>query len=178
MRKIWILLPLLLTACNLPGISPDLVSALVTDTPDSGHTECAWVWDTQSLPDLSTEIQSALATAGLTGITVSAEAYGEDCITASGAVDHFATMETDFRITMQVASIDDHEALGTLLEQILTGLDAFPPGVAPGPNPGYIGITFQAGGDEERLWFTVADGASARALGVHGTALLEKLRNP
>lgn len=180
MRKLLLLLlTVFLTACNLPRLNPDLGSGSVTETPttEAGYTQCAWMWDTQSLPDLSVQVQSALQAARLTGVTGHAEAYGEDCITESGAVDHFAAMETDFHITAQVISLNDREALGTLLERILVVLDAFPPGTVPGPQPGYVGVLFQAGNDELRLWFPVADGKSARALGLHGTALLEKLQN-
>jgi len=115
--------------------------------------------------------------AGLTGISTIAEAYGENCLNSNGEVVRFATMETDFRVTAQVASVDDRESLGNLLEQILIVLDQFPPGVTPGPNKGYIGITFQTKDNELRLWFLVADGESARALGLHGAALLDKLQN-
>ncbi len=172
-----LLLTVLLTACNLPGSNRDLRSAPVTETPSAGYTECAWNWATQSLPDVSAAVQSAMEAAGLTGVTASAEAYGENCITGEGVVDHFATMETDFRISVEVPSLTDTAALGNLLEQILVVLDTFPPGVTPGPNSGYVGVTFQAGSDELRLWFTVVDGESARALGMHGAALLDKLQN-
>ena len=173
MRKIFLLLlTMLLAACNLPG-----PTAPVTETPGAGYTQCAWNWATQPLPELSAQVQSALEAAGLTGITASAEAYGENCITATGVVDHFAAMETDFRITVQVASLSDLEALGALLEQILVVLDTFPPGATPGPNAGYVGVAFQTGNEDLNLWFTAYDGESARALGLHGSALLEKIQN-
>jgi hypothetical protein len=180
MRKLLILLlTIFLAACNLTYITPDLGSAPVTATPgtQAGFTECAWTWDTQPLPDLSADLQSALETAGLTGVTASAEAYGENCITGTGIVDHFTAMETDFRITVQVASLNDRQALGTLLEKILGTLDGFPPESTPGPNAGYIGVTFVVGNEELWLWFPVADGESARALGLGGAALLDKLQN-
>jgi len=180
-RKVSILLLIVfLTACNLPRFDHDLISGSVTETPttEADYTECAWNWNTRSLPDLSVEVQSAMETAGLTGVTVIAEAFGEDCITAAGVVDHFAAMETDFRITAQVASLDDREVLGTLLERILVVLDAFPPEDTPGPQSGYIGVLFQAGSEELRLWFPFSEGKSALALGLHGAALLDKLQNP
>lgn len=180
MRKLLILLlTILLAACNLLRTTPDLGSAPVTETPsaEAGYTECAWNWAAQPLPDLSAEVHSALEAAGLTGVTASAEAYGENCITGTGVVDRFAAMETDFRLTVQVASLNDRAALGTLLEKILVTLDGFPSESTPGPNAGYIGVTFQAGDEELRLWFPVADGESARALGLRGAALLDKLQN-
>ncbi|MBE3065864.1 MAG: hypothetical protein IMZ73_00320 [Chloroflexi bacterium] len=63
------------------------------------------------------------------------------------------------------------------MEKILVTLDGFPSESRPGPNAGYIGVTFQAGDEELRLWFPVADGESARALGLRGAALLDKLQN-
>jgi hypothetical protein len=188
------LLPLLLffcltitLACNLPR--PDLTPATPTNTatpflptPTPTATEvpyeqCAWNWNTRPLPELSAQIQSAMNGAGLKNVIATAEAYGEDCITAEGVVDHFAAMETDFRITAQVPSLTDRESLGNLLEQILIVLDQFPASVTPGPNDGYVGVTFQTKDDELRLWFLVEEGESARALGLHGAALLDKLQN-
>jgi len=180
MRKIvLLLLAFLLTACNLPFSIPELESVPVTDTPgaEAGYTQCAWTWASQPLPDLTAKVQSALEAAGLKGVANSAEAYGENCITGTGKVDHFAAMETDFRFTVQVASLNDRTALGKMLEQILVILDGFPTGSTPGPNAGYIGVTFQSGIEELRLWFHIADGESARELGFHGTELLEKLQD-
>ena len=184
MRKLasFLSLLLLLTACNLPHASPDPVTdAPPTETPtptgEAGYTQCAWSWATQSLPDLTAEIQTAMEAAGLTGITARAEAYGENCITANGAVDHFATMETDFRIRVEVPDLNDTAVLGDLLERILIVLDAYPPGIAPGPNAGYVGITYVSGTTESNLWFTVYEGESARALGLHGADLYNELYN-
>jgi hypothetical protein len=76
-----------------------------------------------------------------------------------------------------VASLDDRQVLGTLSEKILVVLDGFPTESTPGPNAGYIGVTFQAGGEELWLWFPVTVGESARALGLGGAALLDELQN-
>ena len=179
MRKSWILfLTILLAACNLPHHLPGIATVTVTETSpaNGGSTQCAWTWATHSLPEVSAEVQSALETAGLTGITASAEAFGENCIKEAGKVDSFATMETDFRIRVQTPDLNDKAALGNTLEQILIVLDAFPPGVVPGPRAGYVGVTFQAGKDETHLWFLLADGKSARALDLHGAELLDKLQ--
>ena len=45
-----------------------------------------------------------------------------------------------------------------------------------GPQPGYIGVRFVHGIEEINLWFTVTDGESARALGLHGADLFTKLQ--
>jgi hypothetical protein len=178
MRKVFILLlVILLAACNLPAFTPMLRPTTVTDTPDTetGYTECYWNWASQPLPDLSAEVQSALEAVGLRGVTASAEAYGENCIIGTGEVDHFATMETDFRIRMEVHDLADIATLGDLLEQILVVLDAFPPEATPGPQPGYIGVRFVHETEDINLWFTVMYGDSARAQGLHGANLFTEL---
>ncbi len=184
MRKLTgcLLLLLLLAACNLPHPNPTPdPAAPPTETPtpqaELDYTQCGWVWATRSLPELSNEVQTAMENAGLTGITARAEAYGENCLAADGSVDHFATMETDFYIHVEVADLNDPAALGDLAERILIVLDAFPPGATPGPQPGYVGITYISDGTELNLWFTVTDGESARALGLHGADLFEELQN-
>lgn len=181
MRKFAALLLLcLLTACNLPrggmtlSTEPGADPEPATDIP---YTACGWVWATQSLPDLSAEVQSALEAAGLTGVTATAEAFGENCLNNAGEVDHFATMETDFRVRAEVPDLTDTAALGNLLERVLIVLDAFSPGATPGPQPGYIGVTFFHETEELNLWFTVTDGESARALGLHGAELFTELQN-
>jgi hypothetical protein len=179
MRTLTILfLALLLSGCNTSRPVPELEFAPVTGTPgtEAGYTQCTWIWATQPLPDLTAKVQSAVEVTGLKGVTISAEAYGENCITGTGEVDHFAAMETDFRFTVQVDSLNDRTLLGTLLEQIMVILDGFPTGSTPGSNAGYIGVTFQAGIEELHLWFNLADGKSVRVQGLHGAALLDKLQ--
>ena len=174
MRKIFLLLlTVVLAACNLPRFSSALAPA--TDTPE--YQPCYYNWDTQSLPDLSAQIQAAIQAAGLTNVTADAEAYGESCYDAQiNKPLSFSAMETDFRVTARVQTLTDKDQLGNLLEQILIVLDGFPTEMTPGPQPGYIGVTFQAGSEELQLWFTFTDGESARATGLHSRALLEDLQ--
>ena len=178
-------------ACNLPRPvpTPDLEPAPVTKTStplpptftptatEYPYEQCGWNWATQPLPDLSAQVQSAMEAAGLKNVIAIAEAYGEDCLDANGKPVRFAAMETDFRITVQISTLDDREALGSLLEKILIALDQFPPGATPGPQSGYVGVTFQTKDDELRLWFPIVDGESARANGLRGADLLDKLQN-
>ena len=178
MRKIIaIILPVfILTACNLPRSTPDLEAAPVTDTP--ADQPCYFNWATQPLPDLSTQIQAAMNTAGLTGVGVTAEAYGENCYDSqTNQPVSFGAIETDFHITAKVADLTDKDDLGHLLEKILVVLDSFPIGKIPGPEPGYIGVSFQAGSDELNLSFTATAGKSARDQGLHGAALFEELQS-
>jgi hypothetical protein len=176
----------MLVACNLPH-SPDLVTGTpATESPilapetatPTNIPNCYFNWTTQPLPELSTQIQAAMDASGLTGVTARAEAYGENCYDyQTDKPVYFSAMETDFRITVEVKNLSDKAHLGDLLERILVVLDGFPTEATPGPNPGYVGVTFHARDDDLRLWLTVADGESARARGLDGTALLEALQN-
>jgi hypothetical protein len=162
---------LLLAACTVPRSIPE------THTAPAISQNCAYAWATQPLPDLTAKVQSAIQAAGLKDIRASAEAYGENCLDPqTGKVLGFATMETDFRFTAQVADLTDLEELGTVLEKVLIVLEAFPLGKIPGPQAGYIAITFQSGKDQVAISFTAPAGESARMQGLHGAALFEKLQ--
>ncbi len=170
---------LLLAACHLPRRLPGS-SLPVNPSPiwtlTVSYEQCAWVWATRPLPELSAEVQAALQAAGLKNVTARAKAYGENCLSPENEVLRFAARETDFHISLQVETLTDAEHLGDLLEKILAVLDGFPAEATPGLNPGYIGVTFTTGSEKLNLWFTVTDGESARALGLHGAALLEELQ--
>ena len=180
-----ILLLILLAGCNLPrpGASratPATKTPVPSPTPTATmeYTQCYWNWATEALPEVTAQVQAAMEAALDVPVSATAEAYGEDCIdSATNEVAYFAAMETDFRVTVQVDTLANREVLGGLAEQILVVLDGFPTESTPGPQPGYVGITFVAGEEELRLWFTQADGESARALGLHGAALLDELEN-
>ena len=167
-------LVLIFAACRpLPApISPTPTETL---TDPAYPPQCAYVWARQELPELSAQVQQAFDEAGMTGVTARAGAYGENCVDEKGNVVYFATMETDFYVTVKVADLTDTENMGKLLEQILVLLDKFPPDQTPGPQPGYIGVTFQAGDDLLNLWFSVTAGEDARKQGLRGSALFDTL---
>jgi hypothetical protein len=167
-----IILPvLLLAACNFPLSTPEAVTAT------SNSQNCYFNWASQPLPDLSAKVQSAINAAGLADVSENAEAYGENCIDSqTNTPVSFGTLETDFHITVKVVNLTDKKNLGNLLEKILVVLDTFPAGKIPGPQPGSINVSFQAGSDELNLMFSVPAGKSARLEGLHGAELLEKLQ--
>lgn len=180
MRRIIIFLIIIcsLAACNFPNraIEP-------TQTPDAGMP-CAFNWASQALPELSERVQAAIQAAGLKGVNARMEAFGENCYDANtNKVVSFAVMETDFHVTATVRDLNNKDDLGNLLEKILVVLDDFPVGKIPGPQPGYINISFQSSSQptgqsaagELNIMFLVPAGKSARAQGFHGAALLEAL---
>jgi hypothetical protein len=188
MRKNFALLfTLLLVACNLhrpfstqagspadkfPSALP--LKSKTTETPT--NQPCFFNWATHLLPELTKQVQASLDSSGLSGVTVIAEAYGEDCIDpVTNQSVSFSAMETDFRITANVRNLKDSDNLGDLLEKILIVLDEYPAGSTPGQS-GYIGVTFESGKDKLNLWFLASDGKAAREKGLHDAELLEQLQ--
>ncbi len=171
------LFSLLLTACKCPCGLIHIGTVPVTETPTQ-QQPCYFNWATQPLPDLSTQVQTAMETAGLSDVTVRAEAFGENCYDAqTNEAVSFGALETDFHIVVKVAGLADRNGLGNMLEKILVVMDAFPEEATPGPQPGSIGVSFQAGSAELNLQFTAAEGKSTREAGLTGAALLDKLQS-
>ena len=185
-----VLFPVLLFclgACSAPGQdrtddpttayeeNPTVNAVLKPGEPYAG---CGWQWATQYLGPLSTQIQQALENAGITGASVRAEAFGENCLSSENEILYFAPMETDIELSVTVEDLTDTNALGYLLESILNVLDSFPPEETPGPLTGSIGIEFING--SEHLWIrlTVPESIAIRSLGLHGSDLLEAAKNP
>ncbi len=167
-----LLMTLLLAACILSR--PPVESPTPPPTETITYQSCYFNWATQPLPDVSRKIQAAMDRAGLTGVTATAEAFGEDCIDSrTNQAVGFGAMETDFRVAVEVFSLEDREELGRLLERILTVLDEF--STLAKPRAGYVGVRFTSGGQDLNLWFLVDDAKAARGQGIHGAELLEKL---
>ena len=173
--KVSILLLLLLTACNLPG--PEKAPSREKETPisDDSYSECGFVWARKPLEDLSQEFDQALKKVQPQAIGY-AEAYGENCINNQGELVRFLAMETDFHINIKVKDLSDKQANGKLIEQILGVVSKFPVAETPGPQPGYVGITFESGGEEIRLWFTQLQAQTAIESGLRGEKLFDALQ--
>ncbi len=160
------------TATQSPPIIPTIA---IEANPTIGA--CSFNWARKSLPELSEQVRLKLEQAGLPVISISAEAYGEDCLYSDGRLAYFAAMETDYRITLKVGDLNDTAALGALLTQTLMVIDQFPVKETPGPQPGYIGLTFQAGEQIENLWFNRSKSDDLRSQGLDDTNLYEALKS-
>ena len=84
-------------------------------------------------------------------------------------------METDFYITLNVENLEDKQALGELIEHVMGVMAEFPADETPGPQSGYIGITFQSPLDEIRLWVTITEIEAALENGLLGEDLYNAL---
>jgi len=163
---------LILAACTLPRSTPTIA------TEPGNSQNCYFNWATQPLPELSAKVMAAINAAGLKGVIAVAETYGENCIDPqTNKPVSFAVLETDFQVTVTVTDLSDTTDLGNSLEKILGVLDGLAPGDIPGPQPGYIFVSYRTGSDELNMSFTVTAGKSARTAGLHGTALLQELQN-
>ncbi|MCB9450899.1 MAG: hypothetical protein H6672_05635 [Anaerolineaceae bacterium] len=145
--------------------------------PTAQYMECGWQWATQPLPELTAQIAAALAEAGITDAAVRAKAFGENCVPQrENVAGYFATMETDFDITLTVTDTGDDAEIGSRLAGILDVLALFPPDETPGPNPGYITLIVSGPEDAQRIQrFLVTDAADARDQGLTGADLLAAL---
>jgi len=170
----------MLTSCSLRQAAEGAEAVPPTGTPLPGATAypgCYFNWATQPLPDLSRQVQEAVDKSSLTGVTASAEAYGENCYdNLTNKIVYFSTMETDFRFKAAVEDLDEAR-LGKSAERLLEVIEALPGSSIPGPRPGYVGIAFQAGEKTVNMWFLLEDGKSALAKGLRGAALFEALQN-
>lgn len=147
-------------------------------TPTPTPLPCAYAWTEQSLPDLTAEVQQALDAAGLNRVEALAVAYGENCVdTLNNQVVSFSVMETDFYFTAVVEDIGNREALGNLAYQLLSILEQFPPGKAPGPNPGLFTILFQDEKQNVQVRLKLVDAQAAKTRGLRGSALIDALQS-
>ena len=190
----WLFSCLLLTACGPAGqplslvytVTPDLNSTFA-ETPNPAIVQplaqsptvgpCGFNWARKNLPELSQQLLARMNEAALPVLSASAEAYGEDCLYSDGSLAYFAAMETDYHVTLAVGDLSDAATLGSLLEQTLAVIDQFPVGETPGPNPGYIGIVFQAGDMVETVQFPRTQADTLRAQGLSGAQFYEALKS-
>lgn len=172
------LLMLTLAGCAPPLNPPPDTPAPSNPQAPAPESPCGWVWASQPLPDLSLSIENALRANALPNASARAEAYGENCVDSQGNILRFAAMQTDFYIILPAADLSDRDELGALLDATLAVLDQFPASQTPGPQPGYVGITFQANGKELRLWIAPNRLAELRASGLSGAVLFEALNMP
>lgn len=145
-----------------------------TDTPQGG---CSYQTASNPLADLSSQLQDMYNQAGFSNLHVEADAYGENCILADGSQGGFTQTETDLKFVLDEDSLDDSTVLAVQAHEILRIIAGMPEDQLPGPNPGYIGITFQTSkGDTLQYWFPRQVGLNAFQQGLSGDDLLKALQ--
>ena len=159
--------------------TPALFNTEIAPTPDSPKiNQCAYTWTTQSLPDLTQEVQGEFNRAGFSQLEIIVEAYGESCInTLTNTATGFTVMETDFRITLEVESIQDEDSAGDTLYRIIETLLALPLETYPGIRLGYASVRFIAGTDEKSLRFSLERARKIVEQELRGKELLVELNS-
>ncbi len=148
----------------------------LTPVPSPAYSECAWQWATQDLPEITAQLAAAADRAGIAVSEARAYAFGENCLNPQGQVAYFATMETDFDLTLPVDDLSDREAVGDRAADVLALLlDQFPLDSTPGPQPGRIRLTFASASDQWVLTLRWEQAADAVAHDWRGSALLQAL---
>jgi hypothetical protein len=172
---LWILFAVL-AGMGLWAYSPPPITGI---TPTPQYQECIWNWATQELPELTASVAAALDAQGIGTTSVRVYAFGENCLDAQGNIAYFATMETDFAITLPVDDVNDREAVGNLAADLF-GVIArdYAVGTIPGPQPGRVELRFESG-PEAVFALTVQreEFESLIAQGIRGAALLDALEH-
>jgi hypothetical protein len=175
------LIIVLLSACNTHRGDPPITDAqpatkTIESAQDYESVNCAFMWAKNPLPELSENFDQTLKET-LPNAEGYAEAYGENCVTEAGEIARFLAMETDYHVTFIVDDLEDKQTLGKLVEAVMEVLAKFPTDDTPGPQPGYIGITFEAPNGSLRLWIMRTDVEAALDNGLYGEELFIALQN-
>lgn len=159
---------------NLPQLEA-LIGPIQQKTLEN-DPNCAYVWATQPLPELTAELQKKLIKLDVRASEVNAAAFGENCVLADGTVDRFITRQTDLYFMVPVADFEDQDLLGSITEEIILFVRDIPQNTLPGPQEGYIQVNFiSADGRMQSLWFQGSDGLAYLDKGLKGADLYKKL---
>jgi hypothetical protein len=160
-------------------LTPETTPA-TPDTPSpitaAPSQPCAYTWAYENLPDVTAELQAAIQKI-LPEAEARATAFGEDCVAQDGSVT-FGAMETDFYLRIPVADLNDDDALGMLVENILSITDRFDHSRIPGPKEGFVEFTFLNGTEQRIVRVQIPLGKQMRGQGLHGAELLNALETP
>lgn len=166
----------LLAACQSQA-TPELLDSPTPKElipPTAEYVQCAWAWATQPLPEVDARLNQALQAANLDGWQANAAAFGENCLTGSGKVDHFAARDMDFYFVVKVTSLEDESLLSGLIE-IATGLIAQLERKDTEPEPGMVHMRFQQEATEKNLNFQYSDFLALVSQGLKGADLFQAL---
>lgn len=166
-RTIWLAVILVLSACSpvnatsSPSVVPpfDIPTATLAveispDVMEVPTQPCGYQWAYQSLPAVSEQLQQALDAAGLDGVTIRAEAFGENCVNADGSVQRFLPMQTDLYFQAMLADLAP-ETIGSQVELIYAALQHIPIDTLPGPGSASAYLTFEFAAGHENIRFRV-----------------------
>jgi hypothetical protein len=173
---------IVLTKNAPPPAAPPTETATETTLPvetpsptlEAQYKPCYYVWANNSLPEISSEFQTAVD-AILPGAEASASAYGENCVADDGSFT-FGAMETDFYVKISVRDISNETDLGGIIERVLTLIiDQFPRPHVPGGQDGFVEFTFSPGPGQRIVRVPIPTAKEFLAQGLHGNALFQAM---
>lgn len=143
---------LILCACSTGIVSPEAPptqtatevtsSPAFTPTSDFSDTQCGWQWAYEELPELSELFDNAVKVS-IPNSSSRATAFGENCLDNDGNIVYFLAMETDFHVTISVDTLDDYDAFGNWIAQVMQTVNNLPPDMIAGPMPGVVELRFE-----------------------------------
>jgi hypothetical protein len=145
-------------------------------TPTFNPLLCLYVEDFRSLPDLSTDLLDLYDLAGFRDIEVWAEAYGQVCLDENKESRDFLPRQTNIRVALSIASLEDLNQVGVRLREILAVLVSVPQAELPGPDIGTMSVTFYAGGSDLKFSFPMDLARRSYDQGLTGEDLIQVLR--
>jgi hypothetical protein len=165
------------TALNNPSPTPPptVLPESPTPVPPSNPQDCGYQWAQQALPELSSSFQQSIQ-----ALQPEAQAYafafGENCVHTDGSAT-FLPMETDFKITLQVADPTDTAALGGWIVNVMQVIQAIPPDQIVGPQPGRVTISFESSAEQPWVNFYINQYRSLPA-GLSNAEIYQALKTP
>ena len=145
------------------------------------------VWATHELNELTDYARAALTGYKITEFygeesRITLSAFGEDWFevdddAGSDRLCYFSIMESTLILEAPVDDVSDTGYLGTLLAQILSALEQFPPDYIQHFTLDRVDLTYRDEEEDLSVEFLLEDGFRALAEGVVGSALLDEL-NP
>jgi len=151
-----------------------------TVTPESTPTfnplMCIYVEVFRPLPDLSVDLLDLYDLAGFRDIEAWAEAYGQVCLDENKEARDFLARQTNIRVALSIASLEDLNQVGERLRDVLAVLNSIPQEELPGPEIGEMTVTFYAAGGEMIFSFPIDLARRAFDQGLTGEDLIDVLR--
>ena len=169
MRRFFLSLCLIL----LVGCAPALTATPVNAPPSSDSQPCAYMWATQSLNDLTLDLQAAIKNMHPDAESY-AYAFGEDCVYQDGHKT-FSAMETDFNVTMPVTDLSDENTLGEWIIKVMDVIGDLPAEKIVGPRPGRVTIFFLSGTNQKSINFYI-DKYQALPAGMEGWEIYQAVQ--
>jgi len=126
-----------------------------SDTPTSTHTivvtetatltptyeGCFFRWAYHDDPELTEKVDAAIRALDPLA-SANATLFGEDCVFADGH-STFSTMETDFRVQVPVNDLNNEEAFGNWMKQVMDVILQIPQEeIQQAGNPGFVEFWF------------------------------------